>query len=543
MSPLHGLPLDLRALVAIDLGAESCRVSLLQKTAAPHSSPGGQLHATLVHRFANAPVTDADGSLRWPLDAIEQGVLEGLQRCAALAPEGIRSIAIDGWAVDYVRLADVPADTPFCNNNGGTLASAVAAPFCYRDDRTLAAEQHVHAGTSLQRLRALTGIQVQRINTAYQLAADRLAGLPQAHWLNLPEYLLHRLGGRPVAELTNASHTQLVEVGCACWSPEAFTHFGLDPALAAPIVPPGTLLGTLHGSLTLLPAFQSTELIAPACHDTASAIAGIPVVSTTDANGWDDSAYISAGTWSLVGTVLDTPENGPAACAGNYTNLAAAGGRTLFHKGLNGMWLLRQCLQYWAAASPAPAPSSAPGDASVSTAVANPLDLETLIAQTALLPPPPHLLFVDAPDLLLHGDMPGRIARQLVVQGALALPLTPDAAPQYASLIFHSLAARYATVLREIEAITGKRFRRIYVVGGASRNSFLNGLIEQATGLAVVRGPAESSTHGNFAIQLAVLVQGEATAEAIAHWARVLDQQLDRELAAPPPGSAVPMFQ
>lgn len=537
MTPLPGLPLDRRALIAVDLGAESCRVSLLQRLSDTLQPPGAakpesHLCATLVHRFPNAPVTNADGSLHWPLTTIEQGILEGLRRCATLAPEGIRSIAIDGWAVDYARLASPSSSQvdPFCLNDNATEASATGEPFCYRDDRTLASEQHIHSSTSLPRLRALAGIQVQRINTAYQLAADRLAGLPAARWLNLPEYLLHRLGGRPVAELTNASHTQLVEVGCACWSHEAFDHFGLDPKLAPPIVPPGTVLGTLRGPLTLLPALQNTTLIAPACHDTASAIAGIPVASTPDGDGagddgWQDAAYISSGTWSLVGTVLNAPENGPEACAGNYTNLAAAGGRTLFHKGLNGMWLLRQCLQHWAAAPP--------GEAA-STAAANPLDLETLIAQAAMLPPPQHLLSIDAPDLLLHGDMPGRISRQLVLQGAPPLPLTADAGPRYANLIFHSLAARYATVLREIESITGKHLRRIYVVGGASRNRFLNGLIEQATGLSVVRGPAESSTHGNFAIQLAVLEQGEATAPTVAHWARVLDRELEGELAAPP---------
>ncbi len=476
MSPAPALPRDPRALVAVDLGAESCRVSLLRRE-------GNSLSVTLVHRFANGPV-DAPGGLYWPLDAIEQGVLDGLRRSAALAPEGIRSIAVDGWAVDYVRL-----------NREGAAASQ---PFCYRDDRTLHAEESTHAQVPAAHLRALTGIQIQRINTAYQLVADRLAGAAPARWLNLPEYLLHRLGGAPVAELTNASHTQLVEQGCACWSQQAFRLLGLDPAQAPPIVAPGTVLGHVRGELARLPAFRDTALIAPACHDTASAIAGIPV--DEHAGDW---AYISSGTWSLVGTVLDAPENGPRACAGNYTNLAAAGGKTLFHKGLSGMWLLRQCLEHWARQDG--------GEA----------DLQALIAEAATLPAPEHLLHIDDPELLLHGDMPARIRRQIARQGGRMLPETGGSA-LYANLIFHSLAARYAQVLAEIAAMTGRNFQRIYIVGGGSRNTCLNRLVEQATGVPVVRGPSEASTHGNFAVQLAALEHGHAHAPAVLAWARAL---------------------
>ena len=468
---------DRRALVAVDLGAESCRVSLLRHN-------GERLRATLVHRFANGPVPSADG-LHWPIAQIERGVLDGLERCAELAPEGIRSIAVDGWAVDYVRLGDD--------------GQAASPPFCYRDERTLAAEQAVHARTPLATLRTLSGIQIQRINTAYQLVADRQAGSPPARWLNLPEYLLSCLGARPVAELTNASHTQLVALGQARWSEEAFQRMELDIRMAPPIVAPGTLVGELQGPLAALPAFANTALIAPACHDTASAIAGIPAQA-----GTGDWAYISSGTWSLVGTVLDAPENGSAACLGNYTNLAAAGGRTLFHKGLNGMWLLRQCLLHWAEEQGA--------EPELPT-------IPELIEQAARLGSPDRLLDVDDPELLLHGDMPERLSRQIARKGGQPLPKSHTAAALYANVIFHSLAARYRTVLAEIASMTGRRFERVYVVGGGSRNLYLNDLLEQASGLAVVRGPAESSTQGNFAVQLALLEDGEASSAAVSRWA------------------------
>jgi rhamnulokinase len=479
VSAAPALPRDPRALVALDLGAESCRVSLLRQVE-------DQLSITLVLRFANGPVSAPSG-LHWPLASIEQRVLDGLRLCAAIAPEGIRSIAVDGWAVDYVRL----------NDEGGPASP----PFCYRDDRTLGAEESIHAHLAVADLRALTGIQIQRINTAYQLVADRMAGTAPARWLNLPEYLLYRLGGSPVAELTNASHTQLIEQGCACWSQQAFHLLGLDPAQAARIVNPGTIVGRFKGELADLPAFRDTVLIAPACHDTASAIAGIPVEE--DVGDW---AYISSGTWSLVGTVLDAPENGARARAGNYTNLAAVGGKTLFHKGLNGMWLLRQCLQHW------------------SVEGGQQLDLQALIAEAARLDAPQDLLQLDDPELLLHGDMPRRISRQVARDGG-RIQLPTNAPATYANLIFHSLAARYAGVLEEIAAITSRQFQRIYIVGGGSQNLYLNGLIEKATGIEVLRGPAEASTHGNLAVQLAVLEDGKASMANVLRWTRALQRR------------------
>jgi rhamnulokinase len=319
-TPITALaPGDKRALIAIDLGAESCRVSLLRwKDGAPTM--------TLVHRFGNAPRI-VDGGLRWDLEGIEAGLDEGLRLCAAIAVEGVRSIAIDGWAVDYVRV--------------GEDGKALGDPFCYRDDRTIGAEKLLHERISPQKMRDLTGVQLFRINTLYQLYADVLNGSATGKmWLNLPEYFLSRLGGESVAELTNATHTQMVELGKRRWCKEIFEAAGLDAGHAPKIISAGTIVGTLRGRLAELEAFHETLLIAPACHDTASAIAGIP------AEG-DDWAYISAGTWSLVGTVLDAPKNSPDVRADNFTNLSGVGDRTCFHKNVNGMWMLRQCIGDW----------------------------------------------------------------------------------------------------------------------------------------------------------------------------------------------------
>jgi rhamnulokinase len=480
------LPEDTRACIAVDLGAESCRVSLLRWVA-------GEPVISLVHRFANAP-REVEGGLRWDLRMIEAGLDFGLRQCAAIAEEGVRSIAVDGWAVDYVR---VDAD-----------GKAVADPFCYRDERTVEAELLLHRRISPERLRELTGVQLMRINTLYQLYADALqAVLERRRWLNLPEYFLSRLGGAGVAELTNATHTQLVELSSRGWCGEIFEAAQLDVACAATIVPPGTVVGRLCGVLAELPALRDAALIAPACHDTASAIAGIPATG-------DDWAYISSGTWSLVGTLLEQPQNGVAACDENFTNLSAVGGRICFHKNVNGMWLVRQCIERWAE------------NGRVWT-------VPELIAAAETVPAPNGRLDVDDPDLLRAGRMVERINAQRRRNGFELLDERPEGAPVFASLIFHSLAARYASVLDRVALYSGKSLKRLFVAGGGSQNDFLNRLTEQATGLKVFRGSPESSTVGNFAVQMAVL-QGSrdavtgADAEQVSRWAGLFVSSMER---------------
>ena len=468
-------PRDARASVAVDLGAESCRVSLLRWH-------GGEPSITLVHRFANAPRTK-DGALRWDLAAIEAGLDEGLHLCAEIAAEGIRSIAVDGWAVDYVRL----------DAEGRPLGD----PFCYRDERTLEAERMLHRSIGPARLRELTDVQLLRINTLYQLYADALQGAPKgSRWLNLPEYILFRWGGAPVAEYTNATHTGMAALETGQWCGEIFAAAGLDIRRAPKIVPPGAIVGRLRGPLAKLPALCDAALIAPACHDTASAIAGIP------AEG-DDWVYLSSGTWSLVGTLLERPCTTNAAATENFTNLGAVGGKVCFHKNVNGMWLIRQCMEQWATEGGA-------------------WSVPELVAAAEKAARPDGALDVDDPELMLAGRMPQRINAQRIRKGLAPLDESPIGAPAFASLIFHSLAERYAEVLGRVAAHSGKRLKRLFVVGGGSRNEFLNRLTGEATGLDVLRGPAESSTIGNFAVQMAALEGAGDDAVAVARWAERL---------------------
>jgi rhamnulokinase len=475
------------ALVAIDLGAESCRVSLLQ---------GQQESATptisIVRRFPNAPwVPDsAEGptGIRWNLERMCEELLAALHACAECAPEGIAGIGVTGWAVDYVRL--------------DASGQPLAPPFCYRDPRTNSAFTAVHERIPADQLYAQTGVQIQPLNTIYQLYADNLAGVPvNAPWVNLPEYILHWLGAPRVAEFTNATHTALVAPDTRTWSDEIFYALGLDRGAAPELVASGTSLGHLRADLRRIPAFADTQLIAPACHDTASAIAGIPAHPSRQPGNW---AYISSGTWSLIGMVLAESRRSPEACALGFTNLGAVGGGVLFHRGIPGMWLLRQCLNTWEAERG--------------------WSLVELIAESRSLPASHTLLDLDDPAFIPPGNMPARINEQRRRQGSMLLSEEPDAAPLYANLIFRSLANRYATVLADITRLTGQRPQRLCVVGGANRNDYLNDLTAAATGIPVERCAVESSTLGNFAVQLARLGQRTdgVTAEAIAEHARTL---------------------
>ena len=452
--------------IAVDLGAESCRVSL----ASWHKA---RLTLQTIYRFPNAPI-QIHQHLFWDIAAIQEGVLTGVVMCAEQAGGPIDSIGVDGWAVDYVRL------------NRDLLP--LSNPFCYRDPRTEFPQHEVWEKISPARIYSITGIQHLRFNTLYQLYADQCAKLPSGtKWLNIPEYILSYLGGLPVSEYTNATHTQMLNAESHDWSKEIFRAAGLNLETAPKVVPPGTVLGTLSCPLLTHPSLKKTILIAPACHDTGSAVAGIP------AEG-DEWAFISSGTWSLVGTPLPRVCSSESAMNCNFSNEGGLGGQVRFLKNVNGMWLLQECLRHWQKEGAH-------------------WDIPTLIKKCAALSTPAAILDVGDPSLLLQGAMPDRINDCLLRNGANPLHASAANAPDFANLILHSLAARYDEVLSQIRSVTGKALKRIYIVGGGSRNQFLNGLIADRTKLEVHRGPVESSLVGNLAVQFAVL-EGDRTARS-----------------------------
>jgi rhamnulokinase len=462
------------ARIAIDLGAESCRVSLLRWNA-------GRPTIELIHRIPNGPV-HRGASLCWPLDTILAGLEEGLRKAAEAAPKGIASIAVDSWSVDYVRLA--PDGRP------------LREPFCYRDERTVATKDTADLLVPPFDLFQRTGALPLRLNTVYQLLADPASGIdPHAPWVMFPEFVLYWLGGRRVAEYTNATHTGLVDLKTGDWAPDLFRLLDLPLDAAPPIVHAGEILGRLQGPLAVLDPFRETQLIAPACHDTASAIAGIPTSLAS-------TVYICSGTWSIVGTLASAPVTTREAFDAKYTNLGAATGDLCFHSLVNGMWLLKQCMDAWAAQG-------------------RPWFIEELIQEAAACKAPQGVIDVDAEPLLLDSNMPERINNELTRLGLDAIPDVPGNEPAFARLIFESLAARYASALADLERMLGRKLQRIHLLGGASRNKLLVELTEQRTGLPVETGEPESSTIGNLAVQLAA---GDSngrpiTPESVRKWA------------------------
>ncbi len=474
------LSLNREALVAIDLGAQSCRLSLLRWIR-------GVPQIDVMQRSPNAPVATSRG-LCWDFEKIVAQAKVGLELCADAAPEGIASIGVDGWAVDYVRIA---AD-----------GSCSLDPFCYRDERTEKSQELVHELVSPRRLYSTTGIQILRLNTVYQLYADKQAGFdPAALWINLPEYLTHRLGGKRAAEYTNATHTGLVKLGSHAWCEELFRELGLDVRAAPEIVSSGSPAGAVNEELNSHPSLRKTQLIFPACHDTASAIAGIPATG-------EDWAFICSGTWSLVGTVLNSPCVNEVSRNLNFTNLGGVGNQIYFLKNVNGMWLLRQCMEEWESHG-------------------YHWPMKPLLERCAALRVPSALIDVDAPELMLPGNMFSKINSQLKRAQQTTFAVDNDHIPLITNTILHSLAARYAEVLSSIAKLTKKKLKRLFIVGGGSQNALLNRLTAERTGLRVIPGLTESSTVGNLAIQLAAL-QGDwntftgVSASAVAKWAQAL---------------------
>jgi rhamnulokinase len=441
----------------------------------------------LVERIANGPVRHG-AALQWPLESILAGIEQGLRKAAHKTPEGIYSIGVDGWAVDYVRL--------------GADGSPLRDPFCYRDERTIPAKAAADLIAPPLDIFRRSGAQPLRINTVYQLLADSTLGInSRASWVCLPEYVLHWLGGRLVAEYTNATHTGLVDIATGDWSRELFELLGIPIEAAPPIVPAGTILGRVQGPLASLDAFRDTNLIAPACHDTASAIAGISA-------SLHSTAYICSGTWSLVGTLTATPFTSPEALNARFTNQGAAAGGFCFHTNVNGMWLLKQCMESW----------SSEGRA---------WTIEELVAEAAVCKSFPGIIDVDADPLLLAGKMPERINHELIQRGLDPIADIAGNEPMFARVIFESLANRYAGAVGSLEETLGRKLERIHILGGGSRNKLLTELTAQRTGLPIETGEVESSTVGNFAVQLAASeVNGSRlSTEAIRHWAQRLCQK------------------
>ena len=440
---------------AVDIGASSGRV-ILGRIA------GSGVELEVVHRFSNG-VVEIDGGLRWDFDALFAEVLKGLTAAATVAAvqgERILSIGIDTWAVDYGLV-----------NAAGELT---APPFSYRDDRSRAAVEPVHRKLDPARLYATTGLQFLQFNTIYQLASEPdLDGL-QA--LLIPDLIAFLLTGQRRTEATNASTTGLFDAVAGEWATEFFTALGLRKDLFPPLIQPGEAIGTLLPEIAARSGLpRDTKVVAVGSHDTASAVAAVPAKAE---DGEENFAYISSGTWSLVGLELKHPVLTEASRAANFTNERGVDGTIRYLRNMGGLWLLSECQRTWAQEGFRP-------------------ELRALLTAAAALPAGGPQINPDDPYFIAPDHMPERI-RGAVRRTGEVLPNDPAAITR---CIMDSLAAGYARTIRDAERVADRIVDVVHIVGGGSQNRLLCQLTADATGRKVVAGPVEATALGNVLVQ------------------------------------------
>ena len=451
-----------RLYAAVDIGASSGRVTLGQVLGTGESARASM---EVVHRFPNG-VVDVDGTLRWDVETLVGEVLAGLAVAArqAQAEDAVlASIGIDTWAVDY-GLHD--AD--------GQLAGQ---PFAYRDPRSERYIAAVHNAVPEAELYSVTGLQHLPFNTLYQLAAEPdLAGRTA---LLLPDLIAYRLTGQMRTEETNASTTGLFDAAQGSFSGELLHRLGLPADLFAPLIAPGEAYGTLLpevAAATNLPS--GTPVLAVGSHDTASAVAAVPA-----AGGAGSFAYISSGTWSLVGVELDAPVLSEASRTANFTNERGVDGTIRYLRNAGGLWLLQECLRQWQADGiEVPA-------------------LGQLLAAAGDLPAGGPLIDADAVEFIAPGGMPGRIQAALRSSGAGGSDAAGGEPVALVRCIMDSLADCYARTLADAVRLTGQSPDAVHIVGGGSQNPLLCRLTAAATGLPVLAGPVEATSIGNVLVQ------------------------------------------
>lgn len=433
----------MNTVAAVDLGATSGRVML------GHVGHN-ELSVRPVARFPNGPVTRPDG-LHWDIEALREHVLDGLAAAIREDP-AVVSIGVDSWAVDYALI-----------KHGRMLAE----PYHYRDDRNHAGADRVHARVATAELYAANGLQYLSFNTLYQFEAEERLGEADS-FLLIPDLFAYWLTGRAVAERTNASTTGLLSVTTGEWDDALIARLGLPRSLFPELVSPGTRVGSLTPEAAArIGARGDVSVTAVGSHDTASAVVAVPAASA-------DFAYISCGTWGLVGVELERPVLTEAARAANFTNEGGVDGRVRFLHNVMGLWLLSESIREW-------------GET----------DLPALLAAAAAVTAPVPVFDANDPRFLAPGDMPGRI------QGWLRdheLPV-PSSRVELVRSIIESLATAFAQAVSTSASLSGRTVSTIHIVGGGALNELLCQRIADISGMPVLAGPVEATAIGNVLIQ------------------------------------------
>jgi rhamnulokinase len=463
--------------LAFDFGAESGRAVLAHLQS-------GVLTTKEVHRFANEPV-EYLGSLHWDVARLWFEVRKALAR---LEEVDLAGIGVDAWGVDYALL--------------GERGELLENPYHYRDRRTEGVMEEVLRKVAKEEIYQATGIQFMPINTLYQLFAAR-RGSPKLfeaakQLITIPDLFNYWLTGKAVCEFTNATTTQMVDPVKRTWATDLMQRLELPVRLPASIVEPGSIIGTLLPGIAGHSSLAGATIIAPACHDTGSAVAAI--------SARDGTAFLSSGTWSLVGTELDSPVITPDALRLNFTNEGGVNGTTRLLKNVMGLWMLQRCRQSW-------------------TADGRSYDYRELTELASRETSFRHLVDPDDESFLRPPDMPAAIDG-FCSRTHQPIPQEPGA---YVRAILESLAFKYRMVLRNLEQVSGKRIEQIRIIGGGSKSRLLNQLTADATGRRVLAGPAEAAALGNIAVQILATKDASSLQEVRA----IVDRSFPAEVFEP----------
>lgn len=436
--------------LAIDLGASSGRVMAAR-------FDGTTLEIEEVHRFSNGAV-DVDGVLRWEIDSLWAGIRAGIAMAADLYRERIVSIGVDTWGVDYALL-----------DEAGDL---IDAPIAYRDARNPPAMAKAFELMPRERIYEITGIQFLPFNTAFQMLADIQTGRPgldrARRLLFTPDLINYWLCGVQANEYTIASTGQLLDARTGTWSDELVGALGLRGDLLGELVQPGTLLGALREDFGL----PGCRVVAVGSHDTASAVAAVPFDT-------QDAAYLSSGTWSLLGIEAQEPIITARTERFGLTNEGGIHGTIRVLKNICGLWLVQECRRIWAE-------SDNDHDYAELTAMA-----EDASAFQSLIDP-------DHESFATPGNMPSRIREYCRTTGQYV----PGSQGAVIRTALESLAHRYRQVLDMLEDVNDAPIRRLHIVGGGIQNRLLSSLAAGACGREVVTGPVEAASIGNALVQM-----------------------------------------
>jgi rhamnulokinase len=439
--------------LAFDLGAESGRAIV-------GGFDGTRIDLQTIHRFPNGPIRVFD-SLYWDTPRLYAEMRHGFDAYVQAYGTSLEGVGLDTWGVDFALL-----------DHDGRLLSM---PYNYRDPRTVGMFDAVFARVPRHEVFAQTGIQFMEINTLYQLFAMRMAGDPVLDlaetFLMIPDLFNYWFTGVKRCEFSDATTTQFWDPRRQTWATDLLARLSLPTHILPPVVQPGTVIGELHVSIAQDTGLHGVPVIAPACHDTGSAVAAVPATG-------EDFAYISSGTWSLMGIETKEPIISEESLAYNFTNEGGVCGTFRFLKNIMGLWLVQQCRATWAQEG-------------------EDLSYDEITAMAAEAPAFGTLVDPDCPDFLRPGDMPSRIRDYCRRTGQTP----PESKGAVVRTALESLALRYRWTLEKLELMLGRPLNRIHIVGGGIQNKLLCQFAADATQREVVAGPIEATAAGNVLMQ------------------------------------------